>query len=141
MTPEQLAQVRAEFEAALAEVEALTTSLREENVGLLEDLAAEREQLARQRRAAEAEVARGALAGEQGGARRELQRRIDRGESSWSQVMAGIDRHWSAEEVRQEVIGDLRATVDELEREDPDLALTYRRDATLRRGEQPGEWP
>lgn len=141
MTPDQLEQMRAEFEAALAEVEALTTSLREENAGLLDELAAEREQLARQRRAAEAEVARGAEAGEQGAARRELQRRIDRGESSWPLVMAGADRHWSAEEVRQEVIGDVRATVDELEREDPGLALTYRRDATLRRGDQPGEWP
>lgn len=141
MTRDQLEEMRAEFEAALAEVEALTTTLRQENAGLLEDLAAEREQLARQRREAEAEVTRGAEAGEQGRARQELQRRIHRGESSWAQVMAGIDRHWSAEEVRREVIDDVRATVDELEREDPELALTYRRDAVLRRGDQPGEWP
>lgn len=69
-----------------------------------------------------------------------LQGRIDKDETSWRLVMSGEDTHWSAEEVRAEIVGDARAEVDEIERSEPDLAASYREHAVLRQGDRIGEW-
>ncbi|MFC6285786.1 hypothetical protein ACFP3Q_01010 [Nocardioides sp. GCM10027113] len=55
-------------------------------------------------------------------------------------VAEEIGAHWSADEVRDEIVGDARAEIDRLERDDAEMSDRYRRHASLRRGEKIVEW-
>ena len=125
---------------AMAEMEAVTEDLRRESALMNAEVDAERDALRAQRAHAldgYADLAREGGAGE---AREALQRRLDRDETTWRDVMSGVDTHWSAEDVRAEIVGDARAEVDEIERSEPGLAATYRDQAVLRRDDRIGEW-
>ena len=65
---------------------------------------------------------------------------MDRGETTWRDVLSGRDDHWSAEDVREEVVRETRSEIDRLELQDEDFRRTYRQDAVLRRGQETGEW-
>lgn len=137
---DQLAALNAELRQALAEMQQVTDELRRESASLLAQVEAERAALRADRLRAGEEYAERARAGEAGRAREELQRRIDREETTWRAVMSGADQHWSAVEVRDEIAGDARAEVDRMELEDPELSESYRQHATLRTGDRIGEW-
>lgn len=125
---------------ALAEMESVTEDLRRESALMTAEVEAERAALRAERDRAQDDYAELARGGEAGEAREMLQRRMDKHETTWRDVMSGADLHWSAKEVRAEIIGDARAEVDEIERSDPELAATYRQHAVLREDDQPGEW-
>lgn len=135
-----LATIRTEFRQAMREVEQVTDQLRATNRALEEDLRGQLEELRRQRGEAESKYAEQARRGDAGQARKRLQERMDRGETSWRDVLSGRDDHWSAEDVRAEVARDARQEIDRLEFEDDEFRRTYRQDAVLRRGQQTGEW-
>ena len=87
------------------------------------------------------EDAERARSGELGPARRVVQQRIDRDETTWAAVMGDVDQHWSAVEVRVQLVTDLRRAIDVLEEEDPEFSELYRSAATGRDpAERPGEW-
>lgn len=136
----ELERLRAEFGAALAEVQEISEQLRADGASLLAEVEAERAQLRAAREEALAEYAEEARDGEAGRARAELQRRIDDDETTWRDVMSGADEHWSAVAVREEVAGDARAEVDRIELSDPEAARRYRAHAVLREGQRTGEW-
>jgi hypothetical protein len=137
---EHLASLSAEMRLALAEMEQAADELRSQSASLLAEVEVERQQLREARERATQEYAEQARDGEAGAAREELQDRIDQGETTWREVLSGEDQHWSAVEVRDEIVGDARAEVDRVEREDPEMSERYRRHATLRRGDRIGEW-
>lgn len=139
MTPD-LGDLRTEFRQAMREIEQVTDQLRATNRSLQRDLQAQLEELRRQRREAEGQYAEQARRGDAGQARKRLQDRMDRGETTWRDVLSGRDEHWSAEDVREEVARDARQEVDRLELEDEEFRRTYRQDAVLRRGQETGEW-
>lgn len=140
MSMHELEALRAELWAALDEVQQVTDRLRADGVALRAELDAERATLRAAREEAETTYAEEARDGDAGRARQELQRRIDAEETTWRDVMSGADQHWSAIEVREEVVGDARAEVDRIELTDPEAAERYREHATLRRGDRIGEW-
>ncbi|WP_207083434.1 hypothetical protein [Nocardioides sp. S5] len=70
----------------------------------------------------------------------ELRERIDRDEPTWRDVISGADDHWSARDVRAELVGDVRAEIDAIEESDPDLAQRYRAHAHPRRDDRNGQW-
>lgn len=125
---------------AIAEMEAVTEDLRRESALMNLEVEAERAALRAERAHALDDYAELAREGGAGEAREVLQRRIDHDETSWRDVMSGVDTHWSAQDVRAEIVGDARAEVDEIERTEPDLAATYRQHAVLRDGDRRGEW-
>lgn len=87
------------------------------------------------------EDAERARAGELGRARQVVQQRIDRDQTTWAAVMGDVDQHWSAVEVRGQVVTDLRRAIDLLEEQDPEFRDLYRSAATGRDpAEGPGEW-
>lgn len=135
-----LGDLRTEFRQAMREIEQVTDQLRATNRSLQQDLQGQHEELRRQRREAEGEYAEQARRGEAGQARRRLQERMDRGETTWRDVLSGRDDHWSAEDVREEIARDARQEIDRLELEDEEFRRTYRQDAVLRRGQETGEW-
>ena len=124
----------------MAEMQAVTEDLRRESALMNAEVDAERAALRAERDRALDDYAELARDGGAGEAREELQRRIDEDETTWLDVMSGVDTHWSAEEVRAEIVGDARAEVDEIERSEPDLAVQYREHAVLRQGDRIGEW-
>lgn len=130
------AELSAQFRAAIEEMQGLASDLRQDSAALLEQVRAERDALRRSREKAEQAVAAAARSGAQGSARRELQRRMDLGETTWRDVMSARDRHWSAAEVRAEVVGEARRTIDELEQDDPEFSAAYRAVAPLRRDQE-----
>lgn len=137
---DQLAALSAEMREALAEMQQVADELRAQSASLLAEVEAERATLREARERAQEEYAEQAREGAAGRAREELQRRIDREETSWRAVMSGEDQHWSAVEVRHEIVGDARTEVDRMELEDPGFSDVYRRHASLRRGDRIGEW-
>jgi hypothetical protein len=140
MSRPDVERLTAEFSESVEEIRRLADSLRSDNASLLEQLHAERDALRQQRERGEDDYARSARDGDLGRARQELQERLDRNETTWRAVMAGTDTHWSAAQVRAEVVGDARETIDRLEQEDPEFSRQYREIATLRGDEAPGEW-
>jgi hypothetical protein len=124
----------------MAEMQAVTEDLRRESALMNAEVDAERAALRAERDRALDDYSELARDGGAGEAREELQRRIDKDETTWLDVMSGVDTHWSAEEVRAEIVGDARAEVDEIERSEPDLAVQYREHAVLRQGDRIGEW-
>lgn len=139
-TGADLGALRTEFRQAMREIEQVTSELRATNHALQQELSGQLEELRRQREEAQEDYARAARDGEAGPARKRLQERMDRGETSWRDVLSGRDDHWSAEDVRAEVARDARQEIDRLESEDDEFRRTYRQDAVLRRGQQTGEW-
>lgn len=137
---DDLGALRTEFRQAMREIEQVTTQLRASNRALQDDLQGQLEELRRQRAEAESEYAQQARDGAAGQARKRLQERMDRGETTWREVMSGQDEHWSAEDVREEIARDARQEVDRLELQDEEFRRTYRQDAVLRRGQETGEW-
>lgn len=137
---EQVAQLRAGMVEALAELQQATDELREQSASFLSDVEAERARVRAERERAESAYAEQARDGEAGDARRELQERLDRDETTWRAVISGADEHWSAREVRTQVVGEARAEIDAIEESDPDLAARYRAHARLRRDDRTGEW-
>ena len=140
MSEEHLATLNAELREALAEMQAAADELRAQSASLLAEVQIEQAQLRAAREHAEQGYAEEAREGGAGRARQVLQKRIDDEETDWRQVMSGVDQHWSAVEVRDEIVGDARQEVDELELRDPETARKYRDAATLRRGDRIGEW-
>lgn len=124
----------------LAEMTAVTEDLRRESALMNAEVEAERAALRAERDRALDDYAELARDGGAGEAREELQGRNDKEETTWREVMSGVDTHWSAEEVRAEIVGDAREEVDEIERSEPDLAVQYREHAVLRQGDRIGEW-
>lgn len=124
----------------LAEMTAVTEDLRRESALMNAEVEAERAALRAERDRALDDYAELARDGGAGEAREELQGRNDKEETTWREVMSGVDTHWSAVEVRAEIVGDARAEVDEIERSEPDLAVQYREHAVLRQGDRIGEW-
>lgn len=140
MSDEHLTALQAELRDALAEMQQITDELRTQSASLRAEVEAERAQLRADRERAEQEYAEEAREGGAGRARQVLQKRIDDEETDWRQVMSGADGHWSAAEVRDEIVGDARAEIDQVELEDSEMAERYRAAATLRRGDRIGEW-
>ena len=139
MSPD-LGDLRTEFRQAMREIEQVTDQLRATNRALQQDLQGQLEELRRQRREAEGEYAEQARRGDAGPARKRLQERMDRGETTWRDVLSGRDEHWSAQDVRDEVAREARQEIDRLELEDEEFRRAYRQDAVLRRGQQTGDW-
>lgn len=128
---DQLAQLRASMAEAMAELQQTTDALRAESAVFLAEVEHERARLRAERERAEAEYAEQARDGQAGDARRVLQERID-DETSWRAVLSGADDHWSARDVRSELVRDARSEIDVIEESDPDLAQRYRAHAHLR---------
>ena len=122
---EHLAQLRAGMAEAMADLQQVTAELREQSSTFLAEVEQERARLRADRERPAADYADQARDGGAGEARRELQERIDEGETSWRDVLSGADDHWSARDVRAELVGDARAEIDALEESDPELAQMY----------------
>lgn len=137
---DQLAQFRATMAEAMAELQDATDALRAESATFLAEVERERADLRARREHAEADYADQARDGRAGDARRQLQERVDDGETTWRDVLSGADDHWTAREVRSELVTDARAEVDAIEESDPELAQRYRAHAQLREGDRNGEW-
>lgn len=137
---DQLSQLRASMAEALAELQQTTDALREQSATFLAEVDQERARLRAERERAQAAYAEQARDGQAGDARRVLQDRIDDDETTWRDVISGADEHWSAREVRAELVTDARAEVDAIEESDPELARRYRAHAHLRRDDRIGEW-
>ena len=137
---DQLADLRAQLAEALAEMETATAELREQSATFLDEVEAERARLRGERARAEEEYADRARGGAAGEARQELQRRIDQEHTTWREVLSGADDHWSAREVRQELVSHARREIDVLETSDPELAVKYRAHASLRQDDPIGRW-
>ena len=135
-----LADLRAQLAETLEEMEAATAALRDQSATFLAEVEAERAHLRAARERAEHQYADEARAGGAGGARQQLQRRIDEEETTWRDVLSGADEHWTAREVRQELVDDARHEIDQIEQTDPELAVKYRAHARLRRDETIGRW-
>jgi hypothetical protein len=140
VSADQLAQFRATMAEAMAELQQTTEELRAQSATFLAEVEQERQRLRADRERAEAEYAEQARDGQAGDARRELQERIDNDETTWREVISGADDHWSAREVRAELVTDARSEIDAIEESDPDLAQRYRAHARLRDGDPNGEW-
>ncbi len=140
ISADQLAQFRATMAEAMAELQQATDGLRAQSATFLAEVDQERGRLRAERERAETAYAEQARDGEAGDARRELQRRIDDEETSWRDVISGADEHWSAREVRSELVSDARTEIDAIEESDPELARTYRAHARLRDGDRNGQW-
>ena len=140
VSADHLAQLRASMAEALAELQQTTDALREQSATFLVEVDQERARLRAERERAQAEYAEQARDGQAGDARRVLQERIDDDETTWRDVISGADEHWSAREVRAELVKDARAEVDAIEESDPELARRYRAHAHLRRDDRIGEW-
>lgn len=140
ISADQLAQFRATMAEAMAELQQTTDELRAHSATFLAEVEQERARLRAERERAEVAYAEQARDGEAGDARRELQKRIDDEETTWREVISGADEHWSAREVRSELVGDARAEIDAIEESDPELARRYREHARLRDGDRNGEW-
>lgn len=138
--PDHVLQAQADFRRQMGELEALTSRMRQTSKAVSAQLQGELQSLRRARQEAMGEYEESARSGDEGPARRELQARLDRGETTWRDVISGDDTHWSAEEVRDELVGDARAEIDQLELEDPEFARAYREHAVLRGDDRPGEW-
>ena len=136
----QVAELRAKMAEALAELQETTDALRQQSATFLAEVDQERARLRGERERAQAEYAEQARDGQAGDARRVLQERIDDDETTWRDVISGADEHWSAREVRAELVKDARAEVDAIEESDPELARRYRAHAHLRRDDRIGEW-
>lgn len=136
----QVAELRAKMAEALAELQETTDALREQSATFLAEVDQERARLRGERERAQAEYAEQARDGQAGDARRVLQERIDEDETTWRDVISGADEHWSARDVRAELVKDARAEVDAVEESDPELARRYRAHAHLRRDDRIGEW-
>lgn len=109
---------------------------REELKAIRAQIDAERREDAARNARAEEEVRRG----EYGRALQEVQRRIDRRETTMPDVLSGADTHWSAVEVRRDLVTSVRRTIDELEEEDPEFSAAYRQVAPGRQGHSTGDW-
>ncbi len=140
ISADQLAHFRATMAEAIAELQQTTEEIRAQSATFLAEVEQERARLRAQRERAEAEYAEQARDGEAGDARRELQRRLDADETTWRHVISGADDHWSAREVRSELVSDARSEIDAIEESDPELAQRYRAHAQLRAGDRNGEW-
>ena len=68
------------------------------------------------------EAARANREGENGKARAELRRRLDARQTDWHRVMTGADTHWSAVQVRAEIVKDVDRGVAAARAQDPDFA-------------------
>lgn len=137
---DELAALREELRVAMGELEQAVEGLRTDGAAFLAQVETERAELRAAREEAMAEYAEEAREGGAGRARAELQRRLDAEETTWRAVMSGADEHWSAVQVRAEVVGDARAEIDVIERTDPEAARRYREAAVLRSGDRVGEW-
>lgn len=118
-----------ELDDGLAELRTLAARLRAETERISEEaelargaLESQRDEIQRQRDEAQREAARAARLGQLGAARKELQKRLDRGQTTWRDVMTGADAHWSSKEVRQELEKDLVSTIHQLAEDDPEFA-------------------
>lgn len=106
----------------------------------IEALRAEMERDRAQDEKDSAEDAQRARQGDLGPAAQTLQARIDREETTMAAVLSGADPHWSAVEMRRTFVTNVRQVIDELEDSDPEFAADYREVATLRAGQDIGEW-
>ncbi|MFQ6172767.1 hypothetical protein ACK8HX_14245 [Oryzobacter sp. R7] len=149
MTDSHRGSVEREADELLIEMQQSARELEDLLAGIeqqVDEVNAALETIRTEVRAAESENSReeydrAARSGELGPERQELQRRLDRGETTWRDVVSGRDSHPSAVAVRAEVTGTLRETVDRLEREDPEFREAYRSVATLRDADgDPGDW-
>lgn len=104
------AQLRSIQENALGELNTLRASMERDREAL------KREHAERQRENAER-----ARSGEMGQERAQLQRRIDKGETTWAKVISGEDDHPSAAAARRNIDQNLE-TIAEKVREDPRFA-------------------
>ena len=95
----------------LAEMTAVTEDLRRESALMNAEVEAERAALRAERDRALDDYAELARDGGAGEAREELQRRIDEDETTWLDVMSGVDTHWSAVEVRADIEGGIHEYV------------------------------
>ena len=134
---DQMRAVTAQGEADAAAVLERLGSIRDEIAVLAQEIADEREKESEDGAEDEARVRRGEL----GPAAQELQQRIDRRETTMAAVISGADPHWSAVEIRRTFVTNMRQMIDELEDSDPEFAQRYRSAATLREGQEIGQWP
>lgn len=100
----------AELMVRVAEAKELTQRARAE-------LDAEAEESQKDRADEEAEARTGAL----GSSRRELQRRIDREETTWAEVMSGRDAHSTAQDYRDEIGRGVTLLLEHEIEQDPEL--------------------
>ena len=140
-----------ELERSLGELRASGRRLDDDLAEFRRGLSSARAEVDRLRAAAVAERRRdlaedaqardSARRGEQGPAMQELQRRLDRDETSMRAVMTGEDEHWSAREVRAAVVGGFRRAVDDLVEEDPEFSDRFANVSDLPADRRAGEWP
>lgn len=104
------AQLRNIQESALSELNTLRASMERERDAL------KREHAERQREQAER-----ARSGEMGQEMAQLQRRIDKGETTWAKVTSGEDNHPSAVAARRNIDKNLEVIAEKV-REDPQFS-------------------
>lgn len=137
---EAIEHMRTVVEQGAADTDAMLErlgSIRDEIATIQQEIADERAREAEERAEDEARARRGEL----GPAPQELQQRLDRRETTMAAVISGADTHWSALEFRRTVVTNMRQMIDELEENDPKFAARYRSAATLREGQDIGQWP
>ncbi|MDT0214627.1 hypothetical protein Q9R29_12090 [Rothia sp. ARF10] len=126
MTDERWAEENTVFEAEAAlrrqeaDIDALLAKVGDAQ-DLIERARAELDAEAEDSRADREQEEKEARSGALGPERRELQRRLDRDETTWAAVMTGRDDHPTAVAYRDQVGDRLRAIVEEESEKDPEL--------------------
>lgn len=118
MTNDALAELRAVLARQNEQINAYKAAVSEAR----EAVATERDRFREETKDQREQSAEDDRKGENGKARQELQRRIDARQTTMQRVMRGVDTHWSAVQVRQEVEQGVDATIARLRVEDPQFA-------------------
>ncbi|EAP99790.1 hypothetical protein JNB_06464 [Janibacter sp. HTCC2649] len=137
---EAQAQLRRQ-EAEIAEVMAGVASAAEVIERARAELAAEADETRADREEEEKEARSGAL----GSSRQVLQRRIDRDETTWAEVMSGRDEHASAVDYRDSIGVGIQRVIDQERDKDPEFDEGFERLSTQADFEAPPvrmpDWP
>ncbi|MEO7267649.1 MAG: hypothetical protein ABIW49_00370 [Knoellia sp.] len=122
---EAQAQLRRQ-EAEIAEVMAGVASAAEVIERARAEIAAEADDTRADREEEEKEARSGAL----GSTRQSLQRRIDRDETTWAEVMSGRDEHESAVDYRESIGVGMQRVVEQEREKDPEFHEGFERLST-----------
>lgn len=104
-------------ESDIAELMVRVAEAKELMVRAQTELEAESEESSKDREDEEARARTGAL----GASRRELQRRVDREETTWAEVMSGRDEHPTAQDYRDEIGRGVALIIEQETEKDPEL--------------------
>lgn len=137
---EAQAQLRRQ-DAEIAEVMAGVASAAEVVERARAELAAEADETRADREGEEKEARSGAL----GSSRQLLQRRLDRDETTWAEIMSGRDEHASAADYRESIGVGIQRVVEQESDKDPEFDEGFERLSTQAEFEAPPvrmpDWP